>query len=224
MIGRSAPDLHGVPVTPGAGEARRWLIDELAKPAYQAAKPTWFDRASNAVWTWFTSLFSTHGPGHSGYLAAAIAIVALALIVTAIAIFGRPKLNRRTRLAVPVISGDDLRDSRALRHAAADAARSGDWTRAVEDAFRAIARDLDERTLIVLRPGTTAQEITHLAAQAFPELARQLSEAARSFDSVRYLGKTATGDDYDRTRSLDEALRARRRAPDTTGSLSGTLS
>ena len=50
-----------VPVEPDAGTARRWLLEELAKPAYAAAQPSPFDRAAQAFLTWFTGLFDVKG-------------------------------------------------------------------------------------------------------------------------------------------------------------------
>ena len=38
-----------VPVDPEPPEARQWLVDELSKPQYQAAKPTLFDQIAKAI-------------------------------------------------------------------------------------------------------------------------------------------------------------------------------
>ncbi len=72
-----------VPVDPSSPQAQDWLRNELAKPEYQAAKPTWFDLASKAVQDWLGSLFN--GPtGDAGpVLLLVVVLVVAALIVAA---------------------------------------------------------------------------------------------------------------------------------------------
>jgi hypothetical protein len=45
-----------IPVDPDSPEAKQWLIDELSKPQYQAAKPTWFDLLAKSINDWLSSL------------------------------------------------------------------------------------------------------------------------------------------------------------------------
>ena len=63
MAGRLIVIRIDVPVDPSSPEAQEWLREELARPQYQAAKPTWFDLVSKAVQDWLASLFQ--GPGGS---------------------------------------------------------------------------------------------------------------------------------------------------------------
>ncbi|HWD62073.1 MAG TPA: DUF4129 domain-containing protein [Humibacter sp.] len=208
------PILSGVrlaapPLTPDGPTAQHWLHQELAKPEYQAAKPTWFDRLAQQISDWFSSLGFHVGSG-AGWIIAAVGIALVAaLIIGAFAIFGLPRLRRR-RTAAVLFDDDDPRGVQELRRDAAASARDGRYDAAVLDLFRAISRALAERTIVIVLPGTTAQEVAVLAAVAMPEFAGRLHESALLFDGVRYLGRAAGPEDYAGLKSLDDDLRAAR--------------
>jgi hypothetical protein len=200
-----------IPVDPDAPQAHDWVVQELAKPEYQAAKPTWFDLASKAVQDWLASLFSSGGGSFSGVLLIVLTVVVIALLAVAFIVFGLPRINRRSRLAGDALFGaDDTRDAATLRSSAERAARAGDWALAVEERFRAIAQSLDERTIVMLTPGTTANGFAVRAASAVPAESERLAAAARTFDGVRYLGRTAVAAQYDELVALDQSLQAAR--------------
>lgn len=200
------------PLDPDAPEARRWVLDELAKPEYRAAEPTAFDLFAQAVRDWFASLFE----GAGGLPAPALAVVAVlavaALVAVALLVFGLPRLRRRTGAPVPLFDDGDLRDAAALRRAAASAAAAGDWTLAVEERFRVIVRSLVERELVRVHPGTTAHGMADAAARPFPDRAAELQSAAADFDAVRYLARPGTEAQYRRVTELEAALSASRPA------------
>ena len=203
--------MTSVPVDPDAPQAHDWLVQELAKPEYQAAKPTWFDLASKAVQDWLASLFTTGSGSFNGILLVVIVLLAGALLAVAFVVFGLPRFNRRSRLKDDALFGaGDTRDAAALRSSAERAARAGDWTLAVEERFRAIAQSLDERTIVMLTPGTTANDFAARASAAVPPERQRLATAARIFDGVRYLGRSASPDQYDELVALDTALQAAR--------------
>ncbi|WP_431279791.1 DUF4129 domain-containing protein [Leifsonia poae] len=195
-----------VPVDPSSPEAQRWIQEELAKPEYQAAKPTWFDIASKAVMDWIGSLFQGPGGNAGPVLLTVIVLLIAGLIVAAFFIFGRPRLNRRTAERRSVFGSDDARTAEQLRISAAGAARAGDWVLAVEEQFRAIAQGLDERTIVTVSPGTTATEFALLAAGALPHERERLVSAARVFDGVRYLDRPGTESQYQQLVALDTSL------------------
>ncbi|MGN6128199.1 MAG: DUF4129 domain-containing protein [Humibacter sp.] len=197
------------PLDPDGPTAQRWLRHELAKPEYQAAKPTWFDRLAQQVAEWFGSLGFHPGSG-AGWVIAAVGIaIAAALIIGAFVIFGLPRLRRRQ--AVPVVfDADDPRGADQLRKDAAAAARDGRLDAAVLDLFRAIARSLADRTIVLVLPGTTAQEVSALASAALPEFTARLHNAALLFDGVRYLGRHGDGAAYADLKALDDDLRSAR--------------
>ena len=211
-----------VPVEPGADEARDWLVNELGKPPYQAARPTWFDRLSQGIGDWLDSLRLPDGSGLGGLVPLIIVIVVVALIVVAFLVFGRPRLNRRSQVASGALFGaDDSRSAAELRASAQRAAAEGDFDLAVEEAFRALARQLTERTIVLTAPGTTAVDFARRAGTAFPDATNELSTCARLFDGVRYLEQRAGRGDYDRVAALDRHLQSAR--PATLDRLPGEL-
>ncbi|MDR6973289.1 DUF4129 domain-containing protein [Leifsonia shinshuensis] len=200
-----------VPVDPSSPEAQEWLRDELARPEYQAAKPTWFDLASKAVQDWLASLFQGPGGDAGPVLLLVVVLIVAGLIVTAFLVFGRPRINRRSSLERRALFGSDaIRSAAELRASAERAARSGDWVTAVEEQFRAIAAGLDERTLVLVSPGTTATEFSQRAADAVPAERDALRQAARSFDEVRYLDRPGTESAYQQLVALDQRLQGAR--------------
>lgn len=205
-----------IPVDPSSPEAQEWLRDELARPEYQAAKPTWFDLASKAVQDWIASLFQ--GPvGDAGPVLLLVVVLIIAgLIVAAFFLFGRPRMNRRSALERRSLFGaDELRSAADLRSSAERAARAGDWVTAIEEQFRAIAAALDERTLVRISPGTTATEFVQRAARVAPEEREALRAAARAFDEVRYLDRPGSESAFQALVALDQRLqRVRVTAPE----------
>lgn len=199
----------GIPVDPSAPDAQQWLRDELAKAPYQAAQPTWFDRLSQAILDWFSSL-TVGGDGSNGWIPLIATLIGIALLVAAILVFGLPRRARRRRSAAGLFAAEDRRTADQLRRSAAAAASAGDWTLANEEAFRAIAQGLAERTILRPTPGTTAHSVAELAAAAFPDERARLRNGANVFESVRYLGGTGTEQGYTDLVALDAALRAAR--------------
>lgn len=200
----------GIPVDPDAPEAKQWLRDELAKAPYQAAQPTWFDRLSQAIFDWFASLSFT-GDGSTGWLALVGTLIGVAVLVAAVLIFGLPRRARRLRQqAAGLFADDDRRTAAQMRRAAAAAATAGDWTLACEEAFRATAQGLAERTVVRPTPGTTAHSVAELAANAFPAERTRLRAGAAVFESVRYLGGTGTESGYRALVELDTDLQSAR--------------
>lgn len=203
------PSPAAVPVRPDAGEASGWLIDELAKPQYAAARPSPFDLAVQAFVDWFTGLFDASGSAAPPVLlAVALGLVAVVLVV-ALLLFGLPRLNRRSA-AGALFGEDDARSAAEIRRAAAAAAARGDFSLAVLERFRAIARSLDERTLVAVFPGTTATGFGRSAAQPFPGEEPALGSAAALFDRVRYDAAVATREDAAGVAALDDRLAAAR--------------
>jgi len=201
-----------VPVQPDGDEARRWVLDELAKQPYQNARPTPLDLAAQAFFDWLGSLLRPQpgDPTPTVLLVVALVVVA-ALITVALLLFGVPRANRRSRSGASSLFGDDDRRSAdELRAAAKAALAAGDVGLAVLERFRAIARDLDVRTLVALFPGTTADGFAREAAAVFPDEATELAAAADAFDGVRYAGRPGDREAALRIAALDDRLAAAR--------------
>ena len=199
----------GVPVEPDAPDARELLLDELSDPAYAESQPTWFDLVAQSVIDWFGSLRLGEGGGPPALALVIGGIVLAAAIAAAILVYGVPRWRNRSRLTTELLGESDRRTARQLRRDAERAAAAGDWSRAIADRYRAIARALDERTIVTALPGTTAHGFARAAARQFPEHTGQLDAAADRFDGVRYLDRPGTADDYALVRVLDEAIDAK---------------
>jgi hypothetical protein len=201
-----------VPVTPGGDQARQWLLDELSKQTYQAARPTLFDLVAQAVLQWFQDLFTNRGSVAPPVLLGAALVVVAALIVVALLLFGVPRLNRRSRAGAALFGADDRRTADELRRAAKAALAAGNDSLAILEGFRALARGLDERTVVAVFPGTTATGFAARAAGAFPDEQGELAAAAAAFDGVRYADRAGTRAEADAVVALDARVAAARPA------------
>ena len=201
-----------VPVDPDAPDARELLITELAKPEYQAAKPTLFDIIAKAFWDWLNSLTIGTGPGGAPLGLLLLLVIVLVVVGIAFLVFGLPRLNRRSAVAGELFGENDERDAGAIRRDARRAADAGDWATAIAEQFRAIARSLGERTVVTVSPGTTAHDFASRAGVSFPDAGADLRSAAEAFDSVRYLGGLGSRADWESIVDLDGRLERARPA------------
>lgn len=197
-----------VPVEPDAPDARELLLDELSDPAYAEAQPTWFDLLSRAIADWFGSLRLAEGEGVPALALVIGALLLAGAVAAALLIYGVPRWRARSRVSGELLGEHDRRTARQLRRDADRAASAGDWPRAIADRYRAIARALDERTIVPALPGTTAHGFARAAGRLFDEHAAELEAAADRFDGVRYLDHPGSADDYALVRALDERLDA----------------
>ncbi len=200
--------LSAPPLIPDGDQAREWAQDELADPVYRAAEPTPFDRFAQAVGDFFANLFSGRLPeAFAPWLAVVVVAVIVAIAVAAILIWGRPRSPARSRRTSAELGQDDTVAAAELRRRAAAAADAGHWDDAIVLRFRAIARDLAERTLLDPVPGTTVHGFSRAATVLFPAERAALDRAATAFDDVRYLRRPGTADAYRDLVQLEERLR-----------------
>lgn len=182
-------------MTLGPDEARRLLERELEHADYDGARATWWDRASRHVLEWLGSFrpggLDSPALGQSVLWIAGVVLVAVVVLV--VVARGLPRRRARTARSDDgsVFDDDDVRSARELGDAARSALRAGDWSAAVLDGYRALARGLAERDLVREVPGATARAVAGRAAPWFPDHADRIDGAARSFDDVRYLGTAA---------------------------------
>ncbi|GAB2520492.1 DUF4129 domain-containing protein [Paramicrobacterium agarici] len=194
------------PLTPGRDEAYDWLVRELSKPEYTAAQPSLIDRIAAAIRDWFLSLVVPGDGTFAAWIPVLVVLVIAAAIVAAIMIWGVPRRNRSSQRPPALFGDDDTRSARDLRAAARDAAQAREWDIATLEAFRALARGLDERTVVTVLPGTTARSFAASASAAFPTRAESLHAAASDFDSVRYLQGHASREQYEAIAALDAEI------------------
>jgi len=200
--------LSAIPVDPDGPQGQQWVRDELAKPEYEAARPTWFDRLSTSVFEWLSSLDFGGDGGPPGSGLVIILVIVGVVILVAFLIFGLPRLNRRSRVTGTLFGDDDSRTAASMRKAGEDAARAGDYATAIAELFRSIARGLAERSVLTTTPGTTAHDFATRAGRAFADHAIALDAAAVAFDSVRYQGGEGSVEQFESVAALELALRS----------------
>lgn len=196
--------LRGLDPTPV--EARDWLEQELHRSDYQSP---WLESAIRWVLDQLRRLLD--GAGHVAGLSPLITVL-VALVVIALLAWVLPKVRRES--VVARTGGAVLEDltitARTYRDLAAKAFRDGRYDDAILDGFRAIAKDMSDRTLLDDAPGRTAHEVSLALAQPFPDHANRLVRAADVFDSVRYGHRQASAEQFGEVQHLDaELVRAR---------------
>lgn len=197
------------PVEPGREEAHDWLRNELQRAEY-AEQQSLLQRLVDAVLDWFAGLDVPDAGLSPAGLATIVVVVAVAGIAVAWFVAGPVRRERGTAGATAVVEKDDVRTAAQMRAAADAAARSGDWSAAVAERYRAVVRSCEERVVIDQRPGRTAQEAAGDIALRLPGLAARLYLAASLFDQVEYGGASATATDDTTLRDLDDAATAAR--------------
>jgi hypothetical protein len=209
VIVAGSPWLAGAdpPVDVGREEAARAAREELSKGIYHRDEPGVISRLLGWLLDQARHLLETiaaYSPGGAWGLLALGTLLVLAIVVI------RWRLGALARSAAqqaaPVFSGRTL--TAAEHRAAADAAAArGDADTACRERFRALVRELEERTVLDERPGRTADEVAGEVAVLAPAAAEVLRTAAQVFDEVTYGGRRATPDNDAAIRRADEAVR-----------------
>ncbi|MFD5831955.1 DUF4129 domain-containing protein [Streptomyces collinus] len=193
------------PLTTPRDPAREAARRELSKRMYHENDPSLFQRALDAFWDWLGKLLnaaSTATPG--GTLG--LVVVILAVIAVLAALWWRLGTPRRQPTSSAALFDDRPRSAADHRATAEAHAAQGHWNQAVQERMRALVRALEERALLDVRPGRTADEAAAEAGRALPAHTDRLRTAARDFDDVTYGGRSATEESYHRIAGLDRDL------------------
>lgn len=176
---------------------------ELSKPIYPKASLT--DRITE----WFHELLHRLMAGASGLPGGWLALVVLGMLAVAAAV-AAVRVARRTmgRRSDTGLYGSGDQSSADYRLQADRAAGRGDWAAAIRHRVRAIGRYLEEDGVLAAIPGRTAGEFARDAGTALPDLAADISAAARLFDDVTYGEQPGCESDYRLVCDLDERLRS----------------
>jgi hypothetical protein len=190
-----------IPRDPAREAARR----ELTKGMYHENDPSLFQQALNAFWDWVGKLFGAASAATPG---GTLGLVVVILVVLAGlgALWWRLGTPQRAPVSSAALFDDRPRSAAEHRAAAEAQAAQGHWNQAVQERMRAIVRALEERALLDVRPGRTADEAAAEAGSVLPSAADRLSAAARDFDDVTYGGRAATEQSYHRIAELDRDL------------------
>jgi len=187
---------------PTPAEARDWLEQELNRSDYQSP---WLDSLIQWVVDQLRSLLE--GAARLAGLSPVFTVL-VALAVIALLVWVLPRVRRESR--VTRSDGAALEDltitAGTYRDRAAQAVRDGRYDEAVLDGFRAIVKDMSDRTLLDDAPGSTAHEASLALAPCFPEHAERLVRAADLFDAVRYGHRRAGADQAGQVQHLDAEL------------------
>ncbi len=190
----------GAPIEIPRDEAQRRAAEELAKAKYQGT-PSWWDELTERLSSWLDGLLDPWigpQPGTPGVsnvvfvVIIAVVVIGLALIVWKV---GLPRWRPRVRDAEveldPEVGAGDYRST------ADRAADEGRWTDAVRERFRALVRELEQRTILDPRPGRTALEAAGVAARQLPEVHDELRASALVFNDVMYGDRIADRSAYE---------------------------
>ncbi|SHK05083.1 protein of unknown function [Pseudonocardia thermophila] len=192
------------PIDIGRDEAADAAARELARPIYHDDRgliATIFDWIVERIAD-LIAVAADATPG--GYLSL---LVLLAVLVAAIVVIRLRigSVGRSTYGAQELFSGGPVPAAEHRREADAFAAR-GEWAEAVRSRMRAIVRGLEERDLLDVRPGRTADEAAREAGAVLPQCATDLRAAAAVFDDVWYGERPATQEMDAQLRAVDAAV------------------
>ncbi|WP_030242039.1 MULTISPECIES: DUF4129 domain-containing protein [unclassified Streptomyces] len=201
----SARSTDEPPLTTPRDPAQEAARRELSKRMYHENDPSLFQRALDAFWDWLDRLFSAASTATPGGTLGLVVII-LAVVALVAALWWRLGTPRRRPTSSAALFDDRPRSATDHRSAAEAHAAQGHWNQAVQERMRALVRALEERALLDVRPGRTADEATAEAGRALPAHADRLRAAARDFDDVTYGGRTATEQSYHRIAELDRDL------------------
>ncbi len=204
--GEGAPLADGAPITVPRGAAHDAARTELLNPAYHRHDPSLAQR----VMSWLNeqldrALAQVGSAAHSGLTGLLLFLLVAAAVGAALWWrLGAPR--REARGAASLFASDGPRTAAQHRAAATAHAAAGGWSDAVREQMRALVRALEERTLLDVRPGRTADEAAAEAGRALPAHAAALDAAARTFDDIAYGERTADEAAYRSLAELDRAL------------------
>jgi hypothetical protein len=211
----------GPPLDPATGEARRWLKEELSKRIYQE-KPTLLER----LWQWISDLLSeSQGVGSLPLWQAIGMVLVVGAVIGLVSwrVAGPLQLKRHRQASGPVL-GEERRSALELRTQAQTRAQAGDWRWACVLAFQALARRLEERTILDRQPGRTAHELAFAAASPLPSLAADLKRGAEQFEAIAYGNAAGNAAGYQFLMELEERVEATKPVADAVLPASGGVS
>ncbi len=199
------------PITLPRDPAREAAERELSKGMYHENDPSWYERAMDAFWEWLDKVFGAASAATPGGTLGLVVIV-LAVLALLAALWWRLGTPHRAPTSSAALFDDRPRSAAEHRAAAEAQAAQGHWNQAVQERMRAVVRSLEERALLDVRPGRTADEAASEAGSVLPAHADRLHTAARDFDDVTYGGRAAAEETYLRLAALDTDLERTRPA------------
>ena len=191
-----------IPLTPDQGEARDWLLEELAKGVYGEISGPIVSFVSDLI-DGFFHLLSWRGEGTPpiSLILTILAIIAIAALIVVLILHPIRLAKRRSRSVF-----EEETSTPQVRASFDEAVASQDWNLAYVWAYRLMVLGLDDHDVVSSTPGLTAREAADAATRVAPGLAPQLSAYAETFDKVRYGHSTITREEVDALRSFTPVL------------------
>jgi Domain of unknown function (DUF4129) len=186
--------------------AQRDAQRELSKAIYHRSSEPLPVRLVRDVGRWIDHILNRAASVSTGGSAGVIALLVLLGVVVIVVIWRVGAPRRSANVGAVLVTGRSISaaDHRAMADRAAD---SHDWHTAVVELMRAIARELEERSVLEHRRGRTATELANEASGHLPQAASALSVAAARFNAVAYGGCDAAPADLEVMRTADRAVR-----------------
>jgi hypothetical protein len=185
---------------------------ELGKPIYPKASLT------ERLISWIEDLLyrladaSASVPG--GWLTLSV-LATLLVVAIVVAIRIARRTMRTNRGGEYALFGEHELSAAEHRATAEQFAAVGDWSAAIRHRLRAVARQLEESSVLDPVPGRTATELARDAGRAIPRLTGELRRAVEVFNDVTYGERPGTQGEYRMIADLDDHLRSRTSAGDT---------
>jgi hypothetical protein len=190
----------------GRQAGQRLARAELSKAIYHPHEPLG-QRVLNAIGNLLHDL-SQAGRAFPGGWWAAVALAALLATTIAVVLSRTGPLARSRRARGQLMTGSGPLSAADHRLRAGQLADAGDYAAAIVERVRAIARELDDRAVLIPRAGRTANEMAEEAAAALPAEAGALHTAALLFDDICYGDRPGTQAGYALIRELDTRISA----------------
>lgn len=210
VAARSWPFGTGPPIDTAREQAADAARAELEKYIYTREEPGVIWRTISWLRERFAELIGTIGEAIPvGRWALFILPILVLLAVVIIRWRVGAVAATRSADARAVFAGTN-RTAAEHRTAADAAAARRDYATACRERFRAVVRDLEERTILDPRPGRTADETAAEVAALSDAAGPAVSAAARAFDEVLYGGRTATAETDALMKAADTAARGLR--------------
>jgi hypothetical protein len=184
---------------------------ELAKPIYP--KASLIERLTDWIDELLTKLIVQGSSVPGGWFTISVLLILLAIAVVVAVRIAR-RTMRTNRGGEYALFGEHELSAAEHRATAEQYAAAGNWSAAIRHRLRAVARQLEESTVLDPVPGRTATELARDAGRAIPHLAAELARAAEAFNDVTYGERPGTESAYRMIADLDDHLRSRTSASD----------
>lgn len=190
--------IESSPIAPDADTAQSWVVEELSRSEYHAS----YGLLHRFVARILDSFFSLFGSGSGefaigDYVLLAFFTLLLALVIVAVI----NPVRLRNRRSSEVFEDDDF-TLNELQRRTVKAATEGLWDDAIVWGMRTYALTLNERHLVRVSPGLTAQEVARHAGKRLEHHRASIAKIAAVFDGVRYGTAHATSGDYESLAAL----------------------